>query len=75
MAATLFSREVSVQMEQVGNPFSICRALFNRARDLNSQPKSEDDTTFHATALAFADYAEGRIVQVDGGEEEEEEEK
>ena len=70
MQPTLFSREVSVEMEKVENPFSICRALFNRARDLNTDPKEEEDVGFHATAMAFADYAEGRIAQVDEEENE-----
>jgi DNA-directed RNA polymerase subunit K/omega len=62
MARSIFDREVFFRMEQMSNPFIAARALSQRAREVNSKQKEqEDDETMSAPALALEDYLEGRI--------------
>ncbi|MEE2659774.1 MAG: hypothetical protein VX733_14795 [Candidatus Latescibacterota bacterium] len=62
---TMFAREVDFKLEVTYNSYAACRALSQRARDINKRfkklPESHEPQP-SATVGAVSDYSNGRIV-------------
>ena len=63
---SMFNREVDFSLEETINSYEACRALSQRARDINRrfQPVAEgtEVESPNPTGGAFSDYSIGRIV-------------
>ena len=67
MSKSMFEKEVDVKLEKTENSYVACRALSQRARDINvenQQQEVEPDLapSVNPTAVALSDYSKGRIV-------------
>ena len=67
MPRLMFDRNVDFKLETTVNPYAACRALSQRARQLNTEQtvenaEAEIDESVNPTATALSDYATGRIV-------------
>ena len=74
---SMFNREVDFSLEVTYNTYEACRALSQRARDINSRFRHaapEGVTTEveapNPTVSALTDYSTGRIVTLRGDETE-----
>jgi hypothetical protein len=63
---SMFNREVDFSLEETINSYEACRALSQRARDINTRfrhvPEGTDVESPNPTVAAFSDYSIGRIV-------------
>ena len=63
---TMFNREVDFSLEGTDNSYTACRALSQRAREINSRfrqvPEGSEIDTPNPTVGALNDYSDGRIV-------------
>ncbi len=63
---TMFNREVDFSLEGTDNSYAACRALSQRAREINSRfrqvPEGSEIDTPNPTVGALNDYSDGRIV-------------
>jgi len=63
---SMFNREVDFSLEETINSYEACRALSQRARDINRRfrPVAEETEVEspNPTVGAFSDYSIGRIV-------------
>ena len=63
---TMFNREVDFSLEETTNSYAACRALSQRARDINSKfrhlPEGVEVEVPNPTVGALSDYSTGRIV-------------
>ena len=72
MAKTIFSGDVSSALQTVINKYEVCRAIFTRARDINSRAQQTGGQLHNAPATALTEYTDGRIIaRVDEETEEE----
>ncbi len=62
MAKSIFSREVAAGLQDLENRYEVCRAIFLRARNINSR-LHEDGESPNPTAEALTDYTSGRIIE------------
>lgn len=67
MPKLMFDRNVDFKLETTINPYAACRALSQRARQLNIEQTMESiqadpEENSNPTATALSDYATGRIV-------------
>ena len=62
MAKTIFSGDVSSALQTVINKYEVCRAIFTRARDINSRAQQTGGQLHNAPATALTEYTDGRIV-------------
>ena len=74
---TMFNREVDFSLEKTNNSYEACRALSQRARDVNSRFRHAvpEGTTVEVespnpTVSALSDYSTGRIVTTRSNEAE-----
>lgn len=71
---TMFNREVDFSLEGTDNSYAACRALSQRAREINSRfrqvPEGSEIDTPNPTVGALNDYSDGRIVVNDDSPEE-----
>lgn len=71
---SMFDREVDFSLEGTDNSYAACRALSQRARDINSRfrhmPEGVEVEVPNPTVGAFNDYSDGRIVLREGSAEE-----
>ena len=63
----MFNREVDFSLEETTNSYEACRALSQRARDINSRfrhvpEEGVEVETPNPTVGALSDYSVGRIV-------------
>lgn len=80
MSKSMFEKEVDVKLEKTENSYVACRALSQRARDINvenQQQEVEPDLapSVNPTAVALADYSNGRIAFSTADPEDAEEDK
>ena len=80
MSKSMFEKEVDVKLERTENSYAACRALSQRARDINvenQQQEVEPDLapSVNPTAVALADYSNGRIAFSTADPEDAEEDK
>ena len=72
---TMFNREVDFSLEGTDNSYAACRALSQRAREINSRfrqvPEGSEMDTPNPTVGALNDYSDGRIVVNEEGPPEE----
>lgn len=70
---SMFDREVDFSLERTDNSYAACRALSQRARDINSRfrhiPEGVEVDVPHPTVGALNDYSDGRIVFKQGAAE------
>ncbi len=63
---SMFNREIDFSLEETINSYEACRALSQRARDINGRfrnvPEGSEAKALNPTVGAFSDYAVGRIV-------------
>ena len=63
---TMFNREVDFSLEDTENSYAACRALSQRAREINTRfrqvPEGSEIETPNPTVGALNDYSDGRIV-------------
>lgn len=76
MPKLMFDRDVDFKLETTINPYAACRALSQRARQLNTSTsvetvETEPEETLNPTVSALSDYAEGRIILTEETETEE----
>ena len=62
MAKTIFSGDVSAALQDIENKYEVCRAIFTRARDINSRAMQTGEALHNAPATALGEYTDGRIV-------------
>ena len=62
MAKTIFSGDVSSALQTVINKYEVCRAIFTRARDINSRAQQTGGQLHNAPATALTEYTDGRII-------------
>ena len=62
MAKTIFSGDVSSALQDIENKYQVCRAIFTRARDINTRAMTTGDKLHNATATALTEWTDGRIV-------------
>ena len=62
MEKTIFSGEVSAALQDIENKYEVCRAIFTRARDINSRAMQTGEALHNAPATALGEYTDGRIV-------------
>ncbi len=62
MENTIFSGEVSAALQDIENKYEVCRAIFTRARDINSRAMQTGEALHNAPATALGEYTDGRIV-------------
>lgn len=71
---SMFDREVDFSLEGTDNSYAACRALSQRARDINSRfrhiPEGVEVEVPNPTVGALNDYSDGRIVLRQGSAEE-----
>lgn len=71
---SMFAREVDFSLEGTDNSYAACRALSQRARDINSRfrhaPEGVELEVPNPTVGALNDYSDGRIVLKQGAAEE-----
>ena len=61
MAKSIFSAEVAAGLQDLENRYEVCRAIFMRARNINTRLHEDGDSP-NPTAEALTDYTSGRIV-------------
>ena len=76
MPKLMFDRDVDFKLETTVNPYAACRALSQRARQLNTSASvesvgAEPQEPLNPTVTALSDYVEGRIVLTEVVEDEE----
>ncbi len=62
MGKTIFSGEVSTALQDIDNKYEVCRAIFTRARDINSRAMQTGEALHNAPATALGEYTDGRIA-------------
>ena len=65
MPESIFAAEIADTLQVVENRYRLCMGLFDRARQVNRAPTSEDETRPNPTVRAFSDYTFGDPVEED----------
>ena len=61
MSKSIFSREVAAGLQDLENRYEVCRAIFLRARNINTQLHEDGDSP-NPTVEALTDFTSGRII-------------
>ena len=65
MPESIFAADIAATLQIVDNRYELCLGLFDRAKQVNRSPVSEDQTHPNPTARAFCDYTYGDPIEAD----------
>ena len=63
MAKNVFSSEVAAGLQDIENKYAVCRGIFDRARKLNAEARSETESQRNPSAVAVTEFSARRSAQ------------
>ena len=63
MAKNVFSSEVSAGLQDIENKYAVCRGIFDRARKINAEARTAEESQPNPSAVAVSEFSARRSAQ------------